>query len=233
MIEIAICDDQKVFRNDLKEIISTELQLKGIEYTLGEFKSGEELAESVKENEKRIIFLDIEMGEMDGMETAKRIRKETRDSVIIFVTSYSEYVFSGYEVRALNYILKPYQREKIKEVLHQALKELEVTDERYYVIEQRQGITRVPLQIIKYILSDKRMVTLVTSESSYDFYGKLDEIAIELPEFVRIHNRYLVNLSYVETVGTNYAVVAGEELPVSRSCKQELSVAFARQMLKK
>lgn len=76
------------------------------------------------------------------MEAARTLRKNGQPAVIIFVTSYPDFVFHGYEVRALNYILKPYQEKKIKEVLRDALKELEISTEKYFTVEQKSG-TRV------------------------------------------------------------------------------------------
>lgn len=232
MVELVICDDEKVFRNDLKEILGTELDLCGIKYRMREYASGEELVDAIDSHDKCIIFLDIEMGKMDGMEAAKKIREKNRASVIIFVTSYSDYVFVGYEVQAFNYILKPYQKERIVGVLHGALSEADITEERFFVIEQRTGALRLLVKDIKYFISDKRMVTAVMHGKEHSFYGKLDEIAGGLPEcFIRSHNRYLVNLSYVKAIDGNAAVVGEEKLPISRPFKQELSVAFARYML--
>ena len=83
------------------------------------------------------------------------LRSMNRQSVIIFVTSHPDFVFQGYEVRALNYILKPYEPSKILSVLKTALNELELTAEKYYVIEQRSGSIRVPLSQIQYIFSER------------------------------------------------------------------------------
>lgn len=104
--------------------------------------------------------------------------------------------------------------------------------EKYYVIDQRGGSIRVPLSSVKYFSSDRRTVHAVTTEQEYTFYEKLSDLETELPDtFVRIHNRYLVHLKYLEAVRQNTAVVDGEELPVSRSCKSGLSIAFAKYML--
>lgn len=169
---------------------------------------------------------------IDGVETARRLRETKRQMETIFVTSYADFVFQGYEVRALNYILKPYEPEKIAAVLHTAPEALDIEAEKYYVIDQRGGSIRVPLSSVKYFSSDRRTVHAVTTEQEYTFYEKLSDLETELPDtFVRIHNRYLVHLKYLEAVRQNTAVVDGEELPVSRSCKSGLSIAFAKYML--
>ena len=232
MLQLAVCDDEKVFRSDLRKILGTELELCGIDYHISEFTSGEELIAGLEKADCQILFLDIEMKGIDGVETARRLRETKRQMEIIFVTSYADFVFQGYEVRALNYILKPYEPEKIAAVLHTALEALDIEAEKYYVIDQRGGSIRVPLSSVKYFSSDRRTVHAVTTEQEYTFYEKLSDLKTELPDtFVRIHNRYLVHLKYLDAVRQNTAVVDGEELPVSRSCKSGLSIAFAKYML--
>lgn len=232
MLQLAVCDDEKVFRSDLRKILGTELELCGIDYHISEFTSGEELIAGLEKADCQILFLDIEMKGIDGVETARRLRETKRQMEIIFVTSYADFVFQGYEVRALNYILKPYEPEKIAAVLHTAPEALDIEAEKYYVIDQRGGSIRVPLSSVKYFSSDRRTVHAVTTEQEYTFYEKLSDLETELPDtFVRIHNRYLVHLKYLEAVRQNTAVVDGEELPVSRSCKSGLSIAFAKYML--
>ena len=232
MLQLAVCDDERVFRSDLRKILGTELELCGIDYHISEFTSGEELIAGLEKADCQILFLDIEMKGIDGVEAARRLRETKRQMEIVFVTSYADFVFQGYEVRALNYILKPYEPEKIAAVLHTALEALDIEAEKYYVIDQRGGSIRVPLSSVKYFSSDRRTVHAVTTEREYTFYGKLSDLETELPDtFVRIHNRYLVHLKYLEAVRQNTAVVDGEELPVSRSCKSGLSIAFAKYML--
>lgn len=233
MLELAICDDEKIYQNDLKKILGTSLDLSGMDYCITEFSSGEELIRKHSRTNFQIIFLDIEMGTLNGMETAKKLRSMNRQTVIIFVTSHTDFVFQGYEVRALDYILKPYEPSKILSVLQTALNELELSAEKYYVIEQRSGSIRVPLSRIKYIFSEKRLLHMVTEDGPYTFYGKLSDIEDALGEpFIRIHSRYLVNLKFVDKINGNKVLAGGETLPISRSCKQEFSIAFAEYMLK-
>lgn len=232
MLHLAICDDEKIYRNDLRRLIGTELDLFGIEYQITEFASGEELLCGMKNSGCRIIFLDIEMAGIDGVSAARKLREQKNQAVIIFVTSHPDFVFQGYEVRALNYIMKPYEPEKIRAVLSAALEELDISSVKYFVLEQRNGSIRIPLHSIKYFSSDRRIIHLVADQATYDFYDKLSDLETRLPDtFVRIHNRYLIHLKYLSQIDGNLAVVDGEALPVSRSCRQGLSIAFAKYML--
>lgn len=232
MLEIVICDDEKNLRRNLCHIIEMNLELRGIAYHITEFDCGEALLSACKISSFNIVFLDIEMKELNGIETAKSLREKNKSAIIIFVTSYPDFVFQGYEVRALNYILKPYQKEKILSVLHLALEELHALAEQYYIIEQQSGAVKLPLHEIKYIKSDRRFLIAVTNTGNYSFYGKLNEVELTLPDyFIRIHNRYLVSIHYVTALEHTTVIINQESLPISRSRKQELSVAFAKYML--
>ncbi len=232
MLKLAICDDEKIFRSDLRKIISTELDLSGIDYQIFEFTCGEELLASLSSLDYQILFLDIEMKLMDGISTAKELRARKNHGEIIFVTSHPDFVFQGYEVRALNYIMKPYERDKIISVLHSALEARDISLEKYYVIEQQGKSIRLPLSSVKYFKSDRRIVHAVTTQIRYSFYEKLSELEPRLPDsFIRIHSRYLLNLKYLVELKGSSVSVDGESLPVSRSCRSDLSAAFAKYML--
>ena len=122
-MEIAICDDEKKLRIGLRRVIETKLQLEGVEYGIQEYECGEDLLTGMEKILPDLLFLDIEMSGINGMETARELRKKYQDTIIVFVTAYPDFVFQGYEVHAFHYILKPYKEEKIKEVLEKALEE--------------------------------------------------------------------------------------------------------------
>ncbi|MDO4273256.1 MAG: LytTR family DNA-binding domain-containing protein [Eubacteriales bacterium] len=233
MLEIAICDDEKQLRTCLGKILEQELDLNGYDHRITEYASGEELIRSLPVRQHDIYFLDIEMAELDGVATAKEIRRKDTLSEIIFVTSYPDFVFQGYEVQALNYILKPYKKEKILEVLHTALTRMGKLKEDVFMLEQRGSSCRIVLDKVLYFFSERHCVTVVTTDETRSFPGKLTEVEEGLPEyFIRIHNRYLVNLKHVEAVSGSAVILSDQnQLPVSRSCKQELAIAFARRML--
>ena len=114
-MKIAICDDDKKLRKDLRHLIEVQLDFMAFAYEIEEYESGNCILEHMDKNEPDILFLDIEMPGMGGMDTAKVLRKFDKKVLIIFVTAYPDYVFQGYEVHAFHYILKPYKKEKIKE----------------------------------------------------------------------------------------------------------------------
>lgn len=233
MVKIGICDDEPEMRKPLRQILEQVLQLQGVEYLISESESGEDLTAGISCLDIDILFLDIEMRSLDGIETAKLLRRKGMKGIIIFVTAYPDFVFQGYEVHAFHYILKPYRKEKIEEVLRQALHELDLSKEQYFVIEQKARVIRIPLSQTIAFKSDRRKVEALLEEDFVAFYGRIDEVCRELPScFIRIHNRYIVNLNYVTTLEKNRCILGSRSFPVSRAFRQELETAFARAMLK-
>lgn len=233
MVKIGICDDEPEMRKPLRQILEQVLQLQGVEYLISESESGEDLTAGISCLDIDILFLDIEMRSLDGIETAKLLRRKGMKGIIIFVTAYPDFVFQGYEVHAFHYILKPYRKEKIEEVLRQALHELDLSKEQYFVIEQKARVIRIPLSQTIAFQSDRRKVEALLEEGFVAFYGRIEEVCRELPScFIRVHNRYIVNLNYVTTLEKDRCILGSRSFPVSRAFRQELETAFARAMLK-
>ncbi|MGG5315032.1 LytR/AlgR family response regulator transcription factor [Enterococcus sp. AZ072] len=231
-MRIAICDDEKKQRNALRTTVERSLQLKGLAYQIDEFENGEALLAQLAAVTPDILFLDIEMGQLNGMETARLLRKQAAEPLLIFVTSHPDYVFQGYEVQALHYILKPYKEQKILEVLDYALSELGIKNKQTFLFSHKGSQRKLPLQEISYFWSEGRKVHVQTKDEALTFYGKLNELELELPDyFIRIHNRYLVNLYFVEEISSTIVCCAGQHLPLSRANKQGLQLAFARTLL--
>lgn len=233
MINIGICDDEASMRKALRLVLETKLQLMGEDYRIFEYDSGEALAADGGSSWPDILFLDIEMKQLSGMDTARLLRKRDAQTILIFVTAYPDFVFQGYEVHAFHYILKPYDERKIKNVLEQALKELGKSREQFFALEQKSGTLKLPMKKILAFSSDRRKVAvLLDNGERLDFYGKLDEVEKKLPDyFIRCHNRHLVNLNHVEGLEKDCCICGTMQFPVSRACRQSLEIAFARLLL--
>jgi DNA-binding LytR/AlgR family response regulator len=242
MIQIAICDDDAAARVHLKEILTPWMELNNLPFLITEFSSGNELCTAYQKTRFDLIFLDIEMPGMTGMETAGVLRRADSHGKIIFLTAYPDYVFQGYEVQAFHYILKPYEPRKLLSVTNRALAELEKEAHDFFPVPNGSGTMRLNLRDILYFYSDKRLITAVQSEKTasdssdkptISFYGKLDDLEKELPDYYcRIHQRYLVNLLRVERTEESDLWIENSKLPISRAHKQELLIAFAKSMLR-
>lgn len=234
MINIGICDDEAPMRKSLRASLEQTLQLTGADYRIFEYDSGVALMRDQEARWLDILFLDIEMKDLNGMDTAKALRRQNTHTLLIFVTAYPDFVFQGYEVHAFHYILKPYEEQKIKNVLAQALAELGKNAEQSFILEQKSGTCKVPMKKIVAFSSDKRKVVIsLENGDKLDFYGKLDTVAEDLPDyFVRCHNRHLVNLNFVTTLEKNSCICKNHTFPVSRAYRNTLEIAFARLLLR-
>lgn len=233
MIRIGICDDEAAARDEIRFALEKVLR-EDREEIVYEFSSGKNAARWLKNHpgEIDLLFLDVEMKEPNGMETARYIRSFNEELLIVFVTGHKDYVFDGYETGALDYVLKPAEPERLKRILERTRGIMEKTREKNFVFKNTDGTYRLPFGRILYFYSDRRKVSAVTREKEYPFYGKLDEIqSLAGKSFVRIHQRYLVNVRKVERIGKNEVEVGGISLPVSRNMKTEALAAFARAVL--
>lgn len=234
MLRIGICDDEKKAREALEFCLLALLHEKDNDLSIQEFSNGEEVLSFIVKHpgELDILFLDIEMPGLNGMETAKRIRKKDLELILIFVTGYGDYVFQGYQVDALDYVMKPVKRDKLSRVLKRALGKLHLMENEVFLIQSKEGMFRIPKRQILYFYSDRRKVTAVTRGREYSYYGKLDEAENELGNgFVRIHQRYLVQAQAVDHVEDGQVVLGEARLPISRSYRQEAMLAFVKAML--
>ena len=233
MINIGICDDEASMRRLLRAPLEQKLQLLGADYRIFEYDCGETLLTRPETEWLDILFLDIEMKLLSGMETARNLRKRDSHTLLIFVTAYPDFVFQGYEVHAFHYILKPYENQKIMKVLEQAVKELGQNREHYFTLEQKSGTTKIPAKKILAFSSDRRKIIISLEDGNkLEFYGKLDAVETDLPDyFIRCHNRHLVNLNYVTALEKDGCTLKSQSFPVSRAYRQSVEIAFARLLL--
>lgn len=209
MFKIAVCDDDEYFRKHMEELIHEYFQIREIQCTIDIFASGMELV-YLKENiiNYDMIFLDINMEELDGIETAKRIRVVSQEIFIIFVTAYVTYSLDGYKVDAIRYLLKDNAslKQAVAECLDTVLTRMNYVEAKRK-LEFHEGRKDVILEQIVYIESNLHKLVFYVMERekqiiTYSMYEKLDTVEqmIKLESFCRIHKSYLVNLKYVNNI---------------------------------
>lgn len=194
-MNIGICDDEKYIREYLKQLIlSCNPELNVSLYDTGE-------ALLCEQRPMDIIFLDIRLTAMSGLETAKILRETNHNTVIIFITGKKEYVFDAFDVEAFHYLLKPVKEEKFFEVLKRAVMEAEnrtKSRERILLVKTKQGNQTVNIHDILYAENDRRRIILHTWKEEIVFYSKMEELEARLGKvFFRCHRGYLVNMDYI------------------------------------
>lgn len=232
MLRIGICDDSAEARFVLRALLERILESRKIPGQIFEFSAGENLLRWFDHHagELELVFLDMELHQLDGLETARRLRAADAGLQLVFVTGYPEHVFDGYRVGALGYLLKPPKQDQLEDVLVRAQAALYRDLDRAYICRSGDTHYRIPIAGILYFVSDRRQVRCVAQRRTYTFYGKLDTVAAEVGHgFIRVHQRYLVRAGAVDRIESSDVILHnGERLPVSRSCQQSALLALAR-----
>ena len=199
-MRIAICDDEK----NIRELIANKVVKQYPDAEIIFFQSGEELL--LVDESIDILFLDIQMSGIDGMETARELRKKDKSVILIFVTAVEEYVFQAFDVGAFNYIVKPIDDGKFSDVLHRAVDEWSAQninekepEERYVLINNSGVHTKVILDEIVYAEVFNRKVVIHKLDGEIEYYGKMSDLeSLAGDSFFRPHRAYLINFKYVE-----------------------------------
>lgn len=234
MLRIGICDDSLDARFALRCALERILELKNMASEIFEFSTGERLLHWMEKHfgELDLVFLDMEMGQLDGIGTARKLREADDGLQLVFVTAYADRVFDGYTVGALGYLMKPPKPEQLEDILLRASAALQKDAENTFVCRCGDVTYRIPLQTILYFVSDRRRITCVTKNRSCTFYGKLNAVEQALGHgFVRIHQRYLVRAAAVDRFTGSEVFLGETSLPVSRSCQNSAMMALARSSL--
>lgn len=232
MLHIAVCDDDACFVKEVSQQIAGILNHAGIPYTLSAFSNGIQLLENSPYD---LVFLDVEMPNMDGMETARRLQMQESRCCLVFLTAYRQYVFAAFDVEASHYLIKPVQPEKLQEVLLRLARRIQNETGRCVAVRQGGMLRRIPLEAIHFIEVLDRKVFLHTGKGVYDFYGKLERFEQELPEgFFRCHRSYIVNFQYVRRYDKlGIRLSSGESVPVSKRKYAEFCKSFLYYLKKK
>ncbi len=181
--------------------------------------------------EADIIFLDIQMPDIDGLKVAKKIREIDTRVMLIFTTALAQYAIAGYEVQAFDYVLKPLSEEMFEAKLNRALRVLNHNhDEKWIDIKTKTETRRIPVNQVTYIEVDNHDIIIHTTNAYYRHWGNLKEYEQKLSplHFVRCNTCYLVNLKYVLCIRDDNVQVGENVISISRSKRKDFLVAFAK-----
>lgn len=226
MLEVAICDDNILFSGQLEEKILQLSKLYFIKMDVEVYSDGSNLLLEIANGKHfNIIFMDIEMKQMDGIKTATQIREVDQAVQFIFVTSYEKYMRNTFCVAPIGFVTKPVQYSELKKVFYLAIMVLNKKKE-YYYFEFNKIFYKIKMDDIMYFQSKARFVLVACTNEIFKQYEKLSKIEAECEQkgqFLRIHQSYLVNFKYIDRISSdNIRLQKGIILPVSKSKKQEI-----------
>nr|WP_325296145.1 LytTR family DNA-binding domain-containing protein [uncultured Oscillibacter sp.] len=232
MIKFAICDDEPLMAQELAGHLADYMKENLITaYSVSSFSDGRALLDAIDRFD--VIFLDIQMEQPDGMETAKLLRRRGDHSLLVFVTVLKELVFDAFQVEAYDYLLKPLDRDRFKQTMDRVLRSLDRKTAEDIVIQRGTGCEVVLLSDIVYCEVLGRKIYLHKHDGTVsDYYDKLEDLERRVDgRFFKCHRSFLVNLDYVRGCQDGQVLLAqGERIPASRLRERELTQALLRYM---
>lgn len=214
MLKIAICDDDKALCLQLQDMLNEIIE--NIDAEIFVFNTGEELCDLLTDgNRFDIIFLDIELCEINGVEVGRKIRNELNDETtqIIYISAKDSYAMELFDIRPLNFLVKPLKKEKIESVLKTA-KKIMLSNNQYYEYKIGNVNFNILISDILYFESNGRKVKIIMKNDEKEYYGKLSEVEEKLKnsEFLFIHKSYLINFNHVIEYAYEYVKMSNNEI---------------------
>ncbi|WP_313164719.1 LytTR family DNA-binding domain-containing protein [Sedimentibacter sp.] len=226
---IAVCDDEEFALSQISGAVKKEFEKSGMNVDITVFNEPKLLLELNRTSSFDVIFLDIDMPDLDGIETARIIKNQNPKSLIIFVTGKDELVYKSFEVHPFGFIRKFKLKEEISSIVEDIIKELSRND--YMLNFKIEGIHyKLLIDEIAYIESKGNYIIINTTDGlTYKYKDSINKKEIELSEqgFVRTHEKYLVNLKYIFKINkSSVTVIQNYDIPVSRSRMNALKEGF-------
>ena len=234
MINCLVVDDEPIAREGIMEYI------RQIDYLnpVAQCKSAAEAAGLLQKAKIGLIFLDIQMPKLSGIEFIKALADPP---LIIFTTAYSEYALEGFELDVVDYLLKPISfgrflkaAEKAQSYLHAKNKEVSITHE-FFFIKCNGKIEKIIMADVIYIEAMANYVIIYTRQKKYITYLTFSGIEEQLPAhlFVRIHKSYLVAISAIQTIDGNEVITSSMRLPLSKNYRNDVMSRIESRLIKR
>ena len=219
-----------------QEQLKTELEqyYRSLDVLVECYSSGEELLMDYAKKHHDIVFLDIEMEGMNGLQVARQLHEKNRNLPIVLVTTHTELAMEGYEVQAFRFLSKPVKLDKLIAAL-QAMESLLLEDEKISIVNDGVNMF-LPCKSICYIKSENVYLQVITTKESYLIRKKLKEQMKELPSnvFVQVHRSYVVNMRYIVSFdGVSVTLEDGTKIPVSKGKRETFKAGMMRYMREK
>lgn len=229
MIRIALCDDTIQYRQQAQQLLEQWGTLRGQNLLIDCFDNGDALLSALTRQDYDLIFLDIIMPMLSGIDTCAEIRQENKQVRIIFLSVSPEFGVDAFRVRANHYLLKPLEQDKLFELMDEYLSETDC-EQQFLVARSSTMVRKVPFSTIRYLeAQDKQIRILVGSSEILSVTTPLNQLAKELdaPYFFQCHRSYIINMNHVRSyTKTSLTMEGGHVIPISRSFSKEFHDAY-------
>lgn len=228
--KIAVCDDEQIICETMYNKLMDLSKSKSVIFEIDCFNSGEELCDEMKIIDYDLLFLDIELPKMNGVAVGQYIRETLKNEniQIAYISSKQEYAMDLFEMRPINFLVKPLSNEKIESLIDKFLK-LNKIDAKVFKFKVGRNYYKVSLSDILYFYSSGRKINIVTINKEYEFYGSLDDIYSELKnkKFLFVHKSFLVNFKHICKYQYEQLTMSDNKIiPVSQSRRKAVRSMF-------
>ena len=227
-LKIAICDDEKTDIEFTKKIVFSWGQDKNHHILIKEFHSSEAfLFDYQCHKDYDILLLDIQMDSINGVELAKEIREHDQHIQIVFITGYPDYVFDGYDVSAIHYLMKPVAKDKLFDALNRAVKNIS-RFEKSIILNPGNAQKKISVDSIVYAESFFHTIKVTTTTENFEVKMTMYDMEKTLGDgFVRCHRSYIVGIRHISSINKSEIVLdSGSKIPLSRSAQNTVYDCF-------
>ena len=227
MLLLAIVDDDPKESAALKELVDAYFEKNKKTYAVKVYNAAMDFVRSTDNHD--IVFMDIRMDTLDGIEVARLMRKINAESILIFVTQMAQLAIKGYEVDALDFIVKPATQYSINYVLDKAMSRLEKASSVMVPIKTQEGIKNLSSNEITYVEVFDHNLVYHTTKGDYTVRGRILDVMQKLDEkrFIMCNRSFIVNMRYVTSANNDTLQVDGVAIPISKSHRREVMQHFS------
>ncbi len=228
--KIAICDDEQIICSTMYNKLQDLSKSKSVIFEIDCFNSGEEHCNEMKRTDYDLLFLDIELPKMNGVAVGQYIRETLKNEniQIAYISSKQEYAMELFEMRPINFLVKPLSNKKIESLIDKFL-HLNKIDTNVFNFKAGRNYYKVSLSDILYFYSNGRKINIVAINKEYEFYGSLDKIYSEVKnkKFLFVHKSFLVNFKYICKYQYEQLTMSNNKIiPISQSRRKAVRSMF-------
>lgn len=226
-MKVAVCDDDLIFASKIEALLIEISKKSSVEMDIEVYSDGMELWEDISGGKVfELLYLDIEMAKLNGIDVAKKIRENDTNIIIIYISGYDNYLIDLFEVEPFRFIKKPVDKRIFEKYFYKAYERI-AHEEVYFEYKFMKIQHKILIKDIMYFESSGRLINIVTKIDIRRFYGKLNQIEKELEKgkypFLRIHQSYLINYRFIKEISfTKVVLINGKELQISEDRRKKI-----------